>query len=162
MESMGIRGPELNIDRLKVTEIAEVVAMIQTVFDCYVAPDCTVDGIRVFKDFIRPMDLQERIAGGSLVLVARYRAELAAVIEIRVGDHIALLFTATKFQRRGIARRLLQTALESWRENRPDIQKITVNSSPYAVAIYKRLGFRPTAIEQRKYGVRFTPMLKSL
>lgn len=36
--------------------------------------------------------------------------------------------------------------------------EITVNSSPYAVKIYKHLGFVPTAEEQTVNGIRFTPM----
>ena len=162
MDNKAINGQIVNIMRLKVSELDEVITMIQAVFDSYVAPDCSVDGIRVFKDFIKPEEMQGRIDGGSLVLVARFQAELAGVIEIRVGDHIALLFTAARFQRQGIAGKLLQTALDSWRETRTDLQKITVNSSPYAVAVYRRLGFSPITIEQNKYGVRFTPMMKIL
>ncbi len=34
----------------------------------------------------------------------------------------------------------------------------TVNSSPYAVEIYRRLGFAPTDHEQITNGIRYTPM----
>ena len=36
--------------------------------------------------------------------------------------------------------------------------KITVNSSPYAVPIYHKLGFTDTDTEQVVNGLRFTPM----
>ena len=35
---------------------------------------------------------------------------------------------------------------------------ITVNSSPYAVEVYRHLGFTPTGGEQNIDGLRFTPM----
>jgi len=37
-------------------------------------------------------------------------------------------------------------------------EKITVNSSPYAVKIYEKLGFVPDGNEQMVDGIRFTPM----
>ena len=37
-------------------------------------------------------------------------------------------------------------------------QVFTVNSSPYAVEIYRHLGFVPTDDEQSVDGLRFTPM----
>lgn len=38
-------------------------------------------------------------------------------------------------------------------------EKVTVHSSPYAVEIYRRLGFHPTASEQVADGIRYTPMV---
>jgi len=35
---------------------------------------------------------------------------------------------------------------------------MTVNSSPYAVPIYHKLGFKDTGSEQVVNGLRFTPM----
>jgi len=35
---------------------------------------------------------------------------------------------------------------------------MTVNSSPYAVDIYRRLGFHAISEEQLTDGIRFTPM----
>ena len=37
--------------------------------------------------------------------------------------------------------------------------KMSVNLSPYAVPIYRRLGFRDTGAEQVVNGLRFTPMV---
>lgn len=35
---------------------------------------------------------------------------------------------------------------------------MTVNSSPYAVPVYEKLGFHATGSEQTVNGLRFTPM----
>ena len=37
-------------------------------------------------------------------------------------------------------------------------QVFTVNSSPYAVEVYRHLGFVPTDTEQLTNGIRYTPM----
>ena len=58
-----------------------------------------------------------------------------------------------KYHRQGIGKQLFQTIKSKNNEN-----KMTVNSSPYAVSIYHKLGFKDTDIEQAVNGLRFTPM----
>ena len=69
------------------------------------------------------------------------------------GSHIALFFVKGAYHRQGIGRRLFETALAACGAG-----KMTVNSSPYAVPVYHRLGFRDTDAEQVTDGLRFTPM----
>ena len=38
-------------------------------------------------------------------------------------------------------------------------QVFTVHSSPYAVEVYRHLGFVPTDSEQVTHGLRYTPMI---
>ena len=52
------------------------------------------------------------------------------------------------------ARRLLFDAM---RRDYAD-QVFTVNSSPYAVEVYRHLGFTPTDTERLANGIRYTPM----
>ena len=59
--------------------------------------------------------------------------------------------------RQGIARALF-SALRDHCRTAPDTPRITVNSSPYAVEAYRRLGFRATGGERTVDGIRFTPM----
>jgi len=68
-----------------------------------------------------------------------------------------LLFVSGKHHRRGIAGRLLKIMIEWYK---PPV--ITVNSSPYAVEAYRRLGFTETGPEQLVSGIRFTPMTREL
>lgn len=58
-----------------------------------------------------------------------------------------------RYQRQGIGRKLW----DFLRENSPS-NIITVNSSPYAVPIYHKLGFVDTDTEQLSDGMRYTPM----
>ena len=71
------------------------------------------------------------------------------------GSHIALFFVDPAFHRQGIGRLLFQAYLAEGGRGR-----ITVHSSPYAVEVYRQLGFSPTAEEQLSPdGIRYTPMV---
>lgn len=148
------------IGRIKDAEIDIGVSLVYRVFDSFLAADFLPEGVSEFKKFASPESIRERISAGSLILVAKYDGELAGIIELRSNYHIALLFTAVQFQRRGIAKRLLDTAIKLSKVRQPDIKRITVNSSPYAVEIYKRMGFVPITGEQFRYGLKYTPMVK--
>ena len=54
---------------------------------------------------------------------------------------------------KGIGKRLFLYMLK---DNQPE--KLTVNSSPYAVPVYHKLGFCDVDEEQIVNGIRFTPM----
>ena len=59
------------------------------------------------------------------------------------------------FHRQGIGRLLFQAYLAEGGWGR-----VTVHSSPYAVEVYRQLGFFPTAEEQLSPdGIRYTPMV---
>jgi predicted GNAT family N-acyltransferase len=59
----------------------------------------------------------------------------------------------SRYHRRGIGGRLFETALEN---SGPG--PVTVNSSPYAAEVYRHLGFKDTAPEQLRDGIRYIPM----
>lgn len=69
------------------------------------------------------------------------------------GSHIALLFVDKEYHRKGIARGLVNEAIAHC-----PTDKMTVFSSPYAVPIYKAMGFVATNTEQMSNGIRLTPM----
>ena len=60
-------------------------------------------------------------------------------------------------QRQGIAKRLLDEALEICK-SKIDLSEMSVNSSPNAVEAYSKLGFKINEQEQLKNGIRFIPM----
>lgn len=64
-----------------------------------------------------------------------------------------MFFVDGKHHRQGIGKRLYQLA-----RSRNHLDKMTVNSSPYAVPVYHKLGFTDTDTEQAVSGLRFTPM----
>lgn len=70
------------------------------------------------------------------------------------GGHIALFFVDGAYHRQGIGRLLFNAFLAD-----NDKDKITVNSSLYAVGIYEKLGFIKTAEAQTESGIQFVPMV---
>ena len=76
------------------------------------------------------------------------------MIAVRNNTHITLLFTHENYHRKGIARKLFETVKNGLEKG----TTITVNSSPYAVEVYKKLGFVIEEDEQTVDGIRFTKM----
>ena len=83
--------------------------------------------------------------GDKLVGVAATKSE---------GGHISLFFVDKNYHRQGLGRQLFETIL-----NNCISETITVNSSPYAVEIYKKLKFTVISEEKTRNGIRFIPML---
>jgi len=81
-----------------------------------------------------------------------------AIIEVRNNNHVSLFFNKAKFQRKGIGKQLLRYAIGVCLKNNPEIQKITVNSSPNAANAYEKMGFKAEGEEQCINGIKFVPM----
>jgi acetyltransferase len=68
-------------------------------------------------------------------------------------SHITLFFVEKLSQGKKIGKNLIQFILKNNKNS-----YITVNSSRYAVPIYKKLGFEKIDEEKEKDGIKFTPM----
>ena len=79
--------------------------------------------------------------------------KLVGVLCMRAPQHIGGFFVDAAYHRRGIGRRLFEAMRRDY-----ETQVFTVHSSPYAVEVYRRLGFVPTDTEQLTDGLRYTPM----
>lgn len=143
---------ELNcfIRKLGPEEIGEALCLTWNVFQQYEAPDYTQEGIDEFYKSIHDETyLSELCWYGAFSPV-----DLVGVLATRsAGTHIALFFVEGKYHRQGVGKQLYEAARAANRSN-----VMTVNSSPYAVPIYHKLGFRNTGPEQAVNGLRFTPM----
>ncbi len=136
--------------------------LIDRVFTEFVAPHYSDEGVREFLGYVTAEQLAERRQSRHFAFVAEIGETLVGVIEIRRFEHITLLFVDGHYQRRGIARELLAEALQLARRNRPGITAFTVNSSPNAVAAYRKLGFIQAEPEQIQHGIRYIPMRREI
>jgi GNAT superfamily N-acetyltransferase len=152
----------IRVRELEEDEIAEVHALVSSVFDQFVAPLFSDEGVREFKSFIEPPKLIERLRANSFFLAAEIGAEMVGVIAVRDWSHVSMLFVKSDHQGKGIARLLFAEALKRCQAARLDLAKITVNSSPNAVGAYRRMGFVQTSEEQLANGVRYVPMVLDL
>ncbi len=139
-------------------EEKNVIDLVLEVFTEFVAPLFSSEGIAEFRKFACPNALKSRLDDGGLLLVAESGSTLAGAIEIKGNTHVALLFVRPSFQGRGVARTLLQKAVDTCRKQQPDIRNITVNASPNAFSAYQKMGFNPLGKEQEANGIRFIPM----
>jgi GNAT superfamily N-acetyltransferase len=139
-------------------EETPVCELIARVFQAFVAPDLTPEGVQEFLKYVQPESLLERSQVNHFVLVGLAQDRIVGVIEVRGYQHVSLLFVDQAYQGRGIARDLWRRALDICRREKPGLAEVSVNSSPYAVPIYEKLGFRSQGPEQNVHGIRFVPM----
>ena len=140
---------DIQIRTIQEDERPAALALVERVFLLFEAPDYSQQGNDTFRDFLRDRD---RVA--ELKLLGAFVCDvLVGVLAMRGESHIALFFVEREMQGKGVGRALFSAARTACPGD-----FMTVNSSPYAVEIYKRLGFLPLSDEQEKDGIRFTPM----
>jgi GNAT superfamily N-acetyltransferase len=107
---------------------------------------------------VTPEELWKRLHHDHFLLVAADHGKLVGVIEVYDNNHISLLFVDKAYQRQGIARTLVDLALDECRRHNPALDEVSVHATPNAVVVYAHLGFRAIAPEQWKKGMCFVPM----
>lgn len=135
--------------------------MVWEVFMEFEAPDYSEEGLETFRAFIAPQRLRNEIENNGFKIFCCFDGDIPiGAIALRKASHVSLLFVKSSYHKRGIARKLMEMAIEEIVKERPGASELTVNSSPYAVEIYKRLGFAPTDKMQEMDGLIFMPMKK--
>ena len=94
-------------------------------------------------------------------LLAYSDSRLAGFVAIREGSHLFHLFVERSHQGQGVARGLWERALQELCAPGGN-GGITVNSSLSAVPVYEAFGFVPAGSIQRKHGISFLPMRRSV
>lgn len=141
----------MEIKLIEETHKDKAFQLIIDTFLRFEAKNYSEEGIETFKTLLHDNNFID-----SLEMYGAFKNDnLIGVIATRnSGSHIVLLFVDGKYQRKGIAKELFNNVLKEF-----PAEIITVNSSNYAVGVYKRLGFTATKNEQIKDGIRFTPMI---
>ena len=138
-----------SVRRLEPGEIPEALELCWRVFLEFETPEYPPEGITTFR---ASLDDEERKRG--LRFYGAFRGKtLVGVLCMRQPQHIADFFVDAAYHRRGVGRKLFEAMRREYSE-----QVFTVNSSPYAVGFYRRLGFVPTDTEQLTDWLRYTPM----
>lgn len=148
----------IEIRSLGPEEIPSASALADRVFAEFVAPLYSRQGVDTFRRFIAAETLAEQLRSSAMRAWGAFRGnELVGVLAARDTNHISLLFVDKSCHRQGVARALFSQFLGVCRTD-PQINRLTVNSSPFAVETYRKLGFSATDAERIADGIRFTPM----
>ena len=137
------------VRRLSPEEIPAALELCWQVFLEFEAPEYPAEGVAAFR-----ASLEDKERTRQLKFYGAFDGEkLVGVLAMRLPQHIGGFFVAAAYHRRGIGRHLFEAMRRDYQT-----QIFTVNSSPYAVEVYRRLGFVPTDTEQLTDGLHYTPM----
>lgn len=123
--------------------------LVWQVFCRFEAPEYSQEGIAEFQKTLENMEALRHMP----FYGAFHKGELVGVLAMREPQHISLFFVKEAWHRQGLGRLLFDAMRRDYAD-----QVFTVNSSPYAVEVYRHLGFTPTDTEQLTNGIRYTPM----
>lgn len=138
------------VRRLNEDEIQNALDLMWEVFLQFEAPEYSKEGIDFFHT-----NLEDKERTAKMKFYGAFDGkELVGTLCMREPQHIGGFFVKADYQQKCIGRALFEVMRKEY-----DRQEFTVNSSPYAVKIYERLGFRTTGTEQIVNGLRFTPMI---
>ena len=115
------------------------------VMDCFtefVARGYSREGVIEFLKIRKSSRLcRNRLGNNHFIILAFDNDLLVGLIEVRNFNHISLFFVKTDYQNKGIGKKLHELAVNRCKLSSPDVSIIEVNSSPYAIPVYEKLGF---------------------
>lgn len=147
---------------MQLGEEKQVSQLMVEIFREFVAHEYSQEGIKNCEQYVAPDSLLQRVQAEHFILVAILREKIIGALEISHHQEISLLFVDKHFHCRGIAKELFQRALMKIETEKPEVTRIKVNASRYAVPIYEKLGFGRTGAEKMLNGIIFIPMERPL
>lgn len=146
------------IKNIEFDDIGEAFKLVKNVFMEFDAPDYSQEGIYEFiENIIENQEFIDKFKTYEQIMIGAFDDDkIIGVLAISKINHISLLFVDKEYHRMGIASSLVNEIVRVLKLK--NIDKIKLNSSPYARSFYKKIGFVDTDIEQVKNGIRYTPM----
>ena len=141
----------MQICRITQDKLRDALELVWEVFEKYGAPDYEEMGIATFRHFIEYHNMVEKVHQGEMRFWGCY-----------LNNYLIGVVALRKFHHLGVARKLINVAIDAVDMENPRIRAVTVNSSPYAVGFYEKMGFVPLGPEQKADGIRFTSMRLSI
>ena len=135
-----------------------IAELVQAGFIEHVAPDWEPSAQQGFLTDTTAEKLESVITKATLVAVYEEQDQILGVIVLPRPTLVQLLFVAPSHLRCGIGRTLWETARTYLEEQHPKVTTVELNSSPYALAAYKALGFFPISLPFRRKGAVATRM----
>ena len=153
------------IRKITADEVESAMALALEVFMEFEAPDYGPSGVETFKkDIVENPEYLENARQGLCPIYGAFDGDkIVSLMGMRSSKtHINLVFTKKAYHRQGIARAIFHYLLQEVLAENPTLETLTLNSSPYGLPFYLKLGFTPVSEEQVINGIRFTPMKYSI
>lgn len=138
------------IRRIDKQENEKIVALIEEVFLEFIAPTLSNQGIESFYNIISNKKFMNSLDTFGYFIDDKLQGLISMNNNMK---HISFFFVRKEFKNSGIGKKLWEYVKSNTKN-----EIITVKSSPYAIKIYKKLGFYETDKEQIKDGIIYTPM----
>jgi ribosomal protein S18 acetylase RimI-like enzyme len=149
---------DISLRTAKQADAPAVSALVQRVFGEFVALDWEPPAREVFATESSPERLVQLLAEPAFASVAEAGERLIGFILLPTPNLLSLLFVDSSAHRQGIATALWQAARAHLEAAYPAVKTVELNSSPYAIAAYKALGFYPISESFRRGGCVATRM----
>lgn len=155
-------GSNFRVDGLRIRVAApedseSISKLICELVEKYIANEFSSQGREFLLSTMTADAISQNIQSGYSYHVSEVKGLLTGVVAVRDNAHLYHLFVAEQFHRKGIGKKLWQLAMnECLRDG--NTGEFTVNSSAYALGMYKKLGFVAQSGPQEKNGVVFYPM----
>ena len=151
----------IEVNRLEPEYALAVSALVRRVFLRFEAPEYAPEGVETFFVFTDPGFMAFSMKSGLLLVGGCFDGQiLTGVVALRERTHVNLLFVEPTRHRRGIGAALMDWAAVQAGEGQDHGYAMTVNSSPYALGFYEKIGFTATGEEEIRDGIRFIPMTR--
>lgn len=139
-------------------DVRAISALARRVARRWILPDQPHDAGQALLHRLGTRSLRERMAEGQRFHLAWVGETLVGIAAMREDSHLVQFFVGTRWQGRGIARRLWERAMADARR-RAGTRRFTLNATRCAVPVYRHLGFVQTGPEAfSPSGVLTTPM----
>jgi len=149
---------QITIRKAKVTDSTEISSLISRNAQSLLSDDFEDDGLAFFLNAVSERSIRDYMEQGFRYLVALERHEIVGVIAIKDYRHMFHLFVDKAYHKKGIAKLLWDTISRDSIEQEK-IDKFTLNSTSYALPVYRRWGFNIAGERQTMHGISFTPMV---
>lgn len=145
------------VRKMEEKDVEAVSATCMASFLRSVAGTLSEEGVSTFSNIAAGNAFLDRMKADNLMLVAEKDGKIEGVIELKEGRHVAMLFINPEFQKQGIGRRLLSTAL-----NHAKVETVTVRASLSSVHAYEKYGFECKGETGESAGLVYQPMVLKL
>ena len=147
----------MQIREATIVDTRAISELIRPLAEEYIAHEFSPEGAANLLASIEPGAIEGYMTSGFKYHVVEENGAVIGVVGVRDNSHLYHLFVADDFRGQGLARELWDVARDGCREA-GHLGDFTVNSSRFAVEMYRKFGFVETGPPETKNGVTSVPM----